>query len=321
LIERIMELLTHSDILNGSEKLLPITTGKSCAYVFSVDDKYVIKYYSHLSELDDITRMMCRKEYDFYKICSRKNIDFIPEVVFQIANDDEILILMKKYSPIKNGEWTENLQKCAAELCAKINAMDTADFNEIFIKYEKLKEQLNKIVGYKSDGTPIFKDEYPLSLSYQNWKNIQEKFPEHIDGVLLKEMCDNFDKRISLIPETLCHGDWNPNSCLKDGDKLLVCDWAEVGMGKGIDSVTWFIKSGEMMGININRNKFIDEYCRALYKYANIEINLDDLLKHFAASDFGVAFTFGAENLQSTDIDSVLRSYNTMVNNYKLIIK
>ena len=321
MLERIIELLTQSNILHGSEKLRPITTGQSCAYVYSVDDKYIIKYYSHLQEHDFITRMMCQKEYDFYKICSRKNIDFIPKVVFQIANDDEILILMKKYSPIKNEEWTENLQKRAVELYAKINALDTADFNELFLKYEKLKAELNKIVGYKPDGTPIFKDEYPLSLSYQNWKNIQEKFPKHIEVSLLNEMYGNFDKRVSPIPETLCHGDWNPNSCLKDGDKLLICDWAEVGIGKGIDSVTWFIKSGERMGIDINRDKLIEEYCKALFKYANIKIDLNDLHKHFAASDFGVTFTFGAEYLQNADIDSVLNAYNTMANNYKLMMK
>jgi hypothetical protein len=320
LLERIIEILTQVNILNGNEKLHPITTGQSCAYVYSVEDKYVIKYYSHLSELDLITRMMCRKEYDFYEICSHNNIDFIPEVVFQTANDDEVLILMKKYAPIKNEEWTENLQKRAVEVCAQINALDTADFNELFLKYEKLKEKLNKIVGYKSDGTPIFKDEYPLSLSYQNWKNLQEKFSEHIDASLLKEMYDNFDKRVSSIPKTLCHGDWNPNSCLKNGDKLLVCDWAEVGMGKGIDSVIWFIKSGERRGINMNRNKLIDEYCKALFKYANIQIDINDLNKHFAASDFSVAFTFGAEHIQNADIDSVLNIYNTMANNYKLMI-
>lgn len=316
-----MELLAQSNILNGNEELRPIKTGQSCAYVYSVEDKYVIKYYSCLPELDFITRMMCQKEYDFYKICSRKNIDFIPEVIFQIASDDEILILMKKYSPIKNEEWTENLQKRAVELYAKINALDMADFNEMFLKYGKLKEELNKIVGYKSDGTPIFKDEYPLSRSYQNWESLQEKFSEHIDGSLLKEMYVNFDKRISPIPETLCHGDWNPNSCLKDGDKLVICDWAEVGIGKGIDSVTWFIKSGKRWGINMNRDKLIEEYCKALLKYANIEITIDDLHKHFAASDFGIGFTFGAEYLQSADIDSVLISYNKMVHDYKLIIK
>jgi hypothetical protein len=307
--------------LNGNEKLLSITTGQSCAHVFSVEDKYVVKYYAHLSERDYITRMMCRKEYDFYEICSRINIDFIPEVVFQTANDDEILILMKKYSPVKYEEWTEDLQKRAVELYARINAADTADFNELFLKYEKLKEELNNIAGYKSDGTPIFKHEYPLSLSYQNWNNIQKKFPEHIDGPLLKEMYDNFDKRVSPIPDTFCHGDWNPNSCLKDGDRLIVCDWAEVCMGKGIDSVTWFIKSGERRGIKMNRDKLIDDYCRALFKYTNIKIEQSDLRKHFAASDFGAAFTFGAENLQTADIDSVLNCYNTMVNNYKLMLK
>jgi hypothetical protein len=75
------------------------------------------------------------------------------------------------------------------------------------------------------------------------------------------------------------------------------------------------------MGIDINRDKLIEEYCIALFKYANIKIDLNDLNKHFAASDFGIDFTFGAEYLQNADIDSVLNAYNTMANNYKLMIK
>jgi len=324
LIERITELLNQYNILNGKERLLPITTGAGGAYVFSVEDKYVVKY-KYLPEVDFITHENSRKEFEFYKIFSNKNIDFIPEIVFQMANDEEILIVMKKYSPVKIEEWNHNLQKQAIEICARINAIDISGFSGVFQRSDKFKDEVAKIVGYTSNGTPLYKKDYPLSLSYQLWKNLQEKFPEHIDVSLLREMYENFDEMDSYaktlaIPKTLCHGDWHPENCLKNGDKLLACDWEGVCIGKGIDSVMFFIYRGESMGININKNKLIEEYCGALLKYANIKVDLNDFHKHNAASSFRGSFSLGAKDIQNADIDSVLNSYNAMTHDYRLLL-
>ena len=323
MLERLKELLTQRDI--ASKELLPIKEGDGGAYLFSVDNKYVVKY-SCLPKLDFMTRTNHQREFDFYKVCSGKSVDFIPEIIFQDATDDEMIIVMKKYTPIKAGEWDENLLKQAMELCARINAIDPADFKWAYQE----KEERSKIVRYARDGTPIY-EPYPLSLSYRNWIALQEKFPEHIDAGLLKEMYDSFDETDSYagkpdIPETLCHGDWHPNNCLRDGDQLIVCDWEGLCMGRGVDSVTWFCCVGAKMGININRDKLIEKYCGALFKYANIEVDANDFYKYIAANEFTQFFRFGTANVfiqdnyfQSADIDGVLNSYNTMVMSYTFL--
>lgn len=308
MINRVTELLRQNNILCGKTELLPITAGAGGAYVFSVDYQYIIKY-AYLPALDFEIRKQYRKEFSFYKICSGKNIDFLPEIVFQTANDDEILLVMKKYAPIKPADWDENLQKSAMELCAHINAVDTTDFNALFQEQEKQNDEEQH------------EDSYPLSLSYQNWVNLQKKFPEHIDAALLKEMYADFDDMGACadkldIPETLCHGDCHPQNFLKDGDKLKICDWQGAGIGRGIGDVAFFISRGADMGLDINRDKLIEDYCGALLKYANIKVNVSDLHKNVAADEFWVSFRYWAGYLQTSDIDRVLNIYNSMVNSY-----
>ena len=315
MIERITELLTRNNI--PSKELVLITVGTGGAYVYSADDKYVVKY-AYQPDLDYEVCKQCRNEFYFYEICTKKNLDFIPEIIFQTANDNEILLVMQKYTPIKVEEWDESLQKSAMELCARINATDTTDF--ISIVQSRENETGEKIINVGQDEKP-----YPLSLSYQNWVNLFVKFPGYIDAVLLEEMYKNFNNICSygnkqFIPETLCHGDCHPQNFLKNGNKLIVCDWQGVNIGKGIGDVAFFISRGADMDLKIDRNKLISDYTEALYKYANIHVNVSDFHNTVAVDEFSVSFRFWAQYLQDSNINRVLNIYNTMVKNYKLIL-
>lgn len=314
--KRLTKLLTQHNIANVQKELLPITIGAGGAYVYSVEDKYVCKYV-YFPELSADTREGYRKEFSFYRICSNRKITIIPEVVFQIINDDEMLIVMKKYSPIKPEEWNDELQKHATELCAQINAMSITRFADIF--EEHIKQTDTDESNVKQD------DPHPLSASYRDWKNLQMKFPEHIDAELLKEMYENFYEMDSYanklnIPETLCHGDCHPNNFLKSDDKLVICDWQGVGIGRGIGDIAFFISRGTDIGIKIDRDILIETYCKALLKYANIKVGVNDLHKNVAASEFGVSFRFWAGFLQDSEIVRVLNIYNQMVTNYDFLL-
>jgi len=305
--ERIYEILTQNNITNEQKELLPITTGAGGANVFTVADKYVVKYIN-LSTLNAGTRKQYQKEFDFYRIDANKKIDFIPEIIFQATDDDEIIIVMKKYIPIKTEEWDVNLQTAAAEICAKINALNIVDYIKIIQNPEA------------DNGNIKDEDPHPLSLSYQNWTNLQKKFPGNIDATLLEEMYNNYKNKIDTskfnIPETLKHGDFHPQNFLKNGEKLIICDWQGVCMGKGIGDIAFFISRGTDMGLKINRDKLISDYNEALIQHTNIETSLTDLHKTVAANEFGVSFKFWAEYLQDADINKVLNIYTKMVESY-----
>jgi len=231
---QVMSLLLQNNIASDNSVFSPITAGLSGAQVFLCDNRYVIKYASS-SILNDVVMGQCKNEYGFYKMFTDK-IDFIPEVVLQFSNDEEIMIVFKKYEAIPNSRWDEALQKYAMDLCAQINALDcNASHNRSWLETEQEPGQ------------------YPLSESHENWNHLQVKFSEHINASLLNEMYADFYEIAAYteklpIPKTFCHGDFAPANFLLDKDKLLVCDWQDTHIGTGIGAVTYFLQQRHRYG-------------------------------------------------------------------------
>lgn len=303
MIDRVKDLLKQYGI--SKKQPIPVTNGASGAFIFDIDGKYIAKY-AHKPEHDTKIYNMFVKEYDFYQKYSGKCYDFIPDVVFQTANQEEIFIVMQKYAAINHNEWNDSLKKQAMQLCARINSIDT----NIFSTMPQNKND------YGSDY-----DTYPLTVSFENWRLLQNKFPEHIDASLLNAMYEDFNAineyaEQLAIPKTLCHGDFHPGNFLMDGNKLIVCDWQTVGISRGIGDVAFFISRGSDMGIPMNQNMLIEEYYESMLKITDEKIELNDLYKNVAATDFFVSFKFWAEYLQSSDKSRVLSIYNSMVNSY-----
>jgi len=306
MITKIKKILSSSDILSVN-KLTPLSESASGAYVFSADDKYVIKY-TNLLELDSNARESLKKEYEFYKICDNK-FEIIPEVIFQYSSETELLIIFKKYQPIKDNEWTENLQNQVMEMCAKIHATNANDFSELFASNN----------AHQEDETP-----HSLETSLESWSKLQSKFPESIDIFLLEEMYKNFNAAIShtdeiCIPKTLCHGDYHPWNFLKNGDKAVICDWQNVDIGNGVGDVTFFLSRGKTR-LNISRDKLISAYIQHLSKYANIQLDKNIVIKQIAVSEFDVSFKFWADYLQNASLDAVMGIYSKMVDSYRLLV-
>jgi len=298
LIDRVTSLLKQNNITTNEAALSSITIGASGANIFSCNDQYIVKY---VNSADGIRGY--QREYDIYNVFASK-IDFVPEVIFQTSDDFEMLIVLKKYAPVKKMMWDEAMQLRAADLCARINTFD----------HDALG------VSLPSDDERESYD-YDLSLSYENWGRLQNKFPNHIDAQLLKQMYGDYDDVVALseilpIPKTFCHGDLHPGNFLLNGDSLLVCDWQEARIGKGIGDIAFFCNRGGAMRIGIDKAALVDGYRKSLVKHANIDVALDIFLRYMAASEFHVSFKFWAEHLLKSDLERVLKIYTTMVDNY-----
>ena len=307
MIDKIKGLLVNNNVLSIITDLTPLLESASGAYVFSADEKYVIKY-TNISELNSNAQSSLKKEYEFYKICDNK-FEFIPEVIFHYSNENEWLIVFKKYQAIKDNEWTEKLQNQAMEMCARIHAMDTRDFSELFNKNNAKQWDENT---------------HTLDVSLESWSKLQKRFPQNIDISLLNEMYKNFDDAISyadkiFIPKTLCHGDYHPWHFLQSGNEAVICDWQNADIGNGVGDVAFFISRGETR-LNIDRDILITAYIQHLSKYANIKIDKNDMLKHIAISEFDVSFRFWADYLQNGSLESVMKIYSKMVKSYKLLV-
>jgi len=95
---QIKSLLKESHLIEGDINFSPVNAGASGAVVLSCNDQYVVKY-ANSSMVDTTIMNQFRYEYAFYEQYAR-HLDFLPEVVFQTANDDELLLVFKKYEAI-----------------------------------------------------------------------------------------------------------------------------------------------------------------------------------------------------------------------------
>jgi len=278
----------------------------SGAVVLVCNDQYVVKYI-HSSLIDDVTMSQCRNEYDFYQQHAGQ-LDFLPEVIFQTANDDELLLVFKRYEAILPKRWDSTLQQQAMDIYARINSLDYTAYSKSSLWSE----------------TELEPGRYSLIESYNNWMQLYNKFPVKLDASVLKEMYDNFYLIAAYadglpIPNTFCHGDLAQPNFLLDGAKLLVCDWQYTLIGKGISAVAFFCLRGIDLGLKIDRDVLISRYSEALNKYMGIAVTPDILTRYATASEWMIAFRYAAEHMQDSDVDRVVGSYMGMVENYKAI--
>lgn len=306
-MERVLELLASQNLGMSETDMIPITEGASGAHVWSIDDRFIVKY-AYLPSLDAGIRRQFRNELAFYRRCGN-GIEFVPNVIYSHGSDEEILLVLQQYRPIPIGEWDAGLQKRAMETCARLNALETSSFQGI--------------LENEPDAEPDA-EELPLSESYANWLRLSDRFPNKLDAKLLEEMERHFEavgqyERTLAIPQTMRHGDCHPSNFLLDGDSLMLCDWQGVGIGSGIGDVAFFISRGMDMGLAIDRHRLIAEYAGALRKCAGIDVPIDMLLRSMAASEFMVAFRFWAEYLQEAEEARVMGIYRAMEENYNLL--
>lgn len=302
----ISSLLKKSSLIRGDIHFSSVNDGMSGALVLVCNDQYVVKYV-HSSMVDNVTMSQCRNEYDFYEKNAGR-LDFLPEVIFQTADDDELLLVLKKYETIPLERWDSALQQQAMDIYARINSLDCDAYSKTSLWAETETEP----------------GRYPLIESYNNWVKLYDKFPAHLDELVLKDMYDNFYPIAEYadglpISNTFCHGDLAQPNFLLDGAKLLVCDWQYTLFGKGISAVAFFCLRGVDVGLKIDKDALIYRYSQKLREHTGITVTPEILTRYATASEWLVAFRYAAEHMQEHSIERVAKSYEDMVEKYTTI--
>jgi len=302
----ISSLLKKAKLVEGDTHFSPINAGMSGAVVLVCNEQYVVKYI-HSSMIDSVTMSQCRYEYDFYKQ-NAGQLDFLPEVIFQTANDDELLLVFKKYEAISPNRWDSALQLQAMDVYARINALECVAYSKFSLWSE----------------TELEPGRYSLKDSYNYWMRLCDKFPARLDASVLKKMYDNFYSIAAYadglpIPNTFCHGDLAQPNFLLDGTKLLACDWQYTNFGKGISTVAYFCLRGAGLGLKIDQDALIARYSDALREYAGIIVTPDILTQYAIASEWLIAFRYAAEHMQEQTTERVEKGYMDMVEKYMTI--
>lgn len=300
------KLISDFDVFEGPIGTMPVTVGSGGAHVYGVTDErgeYIAKIMP-LGGNNETLKKQFYKEYRFYKAAFSLKPDFVPEVLYQTETPDALVLVLEKYQPITRSRWDERLTSEAAEVYAKINALDASRFDFLASPPDEPEEK-----------------PYPLSVSYEKWIVIARKFPDCVDGKILGEIYERYESidgivKVISVPSTVCHGDFHPENCLYDGEKIFVCNWQNANIGCGVGDISFFISRGSDMGIGIDPENFISAYRSALKFYANIDIDTKDILTIISASNLSGSFRFWAEYLQNSSPDRVKKIYDAMIQDY-----
>ncbi|MFT3950407.1 MAG: aminoglycoside phosphotransferase family protein [Oscillospiraceae bacterium] len=309
-IKSVLSYLINRQVFQEIILAEQINVGASGAKLFKVIDgnkSFVLKL-AHKSFHDDKSLVASyKKELEFYQLNRTLEIPYVPETVYSEIHDEYgCILVMKYYPPVEHHQWSEELQKNAVDLCARLNSISLESVSPLHLPQNKIE----------IDWTFTEK-------SYQEWKLVLSQHEGRFDTKMLDEIYANIDIVCPILnnePHYVCHGDFHPENMLHDGDKLYICDWQNIQIGKCIGDISFFISRGIGFGINMNADDLLDYYCERLSKYRGMNISKTVLLREKHASTVLNTFSFWAYYLKNCSYERVAGQFNDMVNSYKYLV-
>lgn len=306
-IQTITAYLTQKGIFIKAVSALPITTGASGAKLWRVETggkTYVLKHAHPSFHSDPGLIAGYRKEFEFYKLNESLRLPYLPKVVHAELHDEYgILLVMDCYAPIPHERWDTDLQKQAVDLCARLNSLD-----------------IGRLSGLNLHFNPTTINREFTEKAYEDWKFVLGQHKGRFDEALLDEIYRNIDMVCPVLnnePHYVCHGDFHPDNLLSDGERLYLCDWQNVGIGKCIGDISFFIGRGIGFGIPMNPDELLDYYCAKLSEYKGMRIAKTTLLKEKHASTVLTTLSFWANYLKDCPAERVAVQFDDMADAYR----
>lgn len=274
--------------------IVPIMIGASGAQVYSLNNKYMLKY-TQRDKTDDNIWKSCIREYEFFS--TYKNSSYIPEICYMSKTENRVVIIMKKYNSLSRPDFNDDLMEAIIELLTDIN---TTPFEDILKKPD--------------DSGETGKAE--IAFCVRNWHNILDEHNGYFDINVIDEIAAQINRLMlypNTLPAVLSHGDFHFNNILKtDRNTLVVCDWQNAGIGNASDDLFFFISRASADGLKINEDKAISLYCALFAKKSSQRISKDNILCSMAKSNLGLGFYCWHEYLHNTSKERVEIIYNKM---------
>ncbi len=306
----VISQLEAQGVFDQVQLVSPVTSGASGARVYRVTDRvgsYVVKHaYPSLCGGNQDMQTSYEREWRFYSALGHLSETAIPQIVY-LANEPElgIILVFPYYRTIQLSDWSEQLQLRAMDVCARIHSLDP-DF----------------LKGLGGEFSPACLDNKRLDQSLVQWNRVLSLHDRRFDPNRLKAIYDNMDTICRILnepPYTVCHGDFHPGNIMLDQDRLIVCDWQNVGIAKGAGDVSFFISRGKAAGIAMEEAQLVDYYRQRLSFYTGTQVSGAEVYAVINASTAYVSFMFWAYYLTDADVHSVWQVYDRMVSAFQAL--
>ncbi len=277
-------------------KVEEITNGQSGAGVYMIDGEYILKHVKK-EKLDSKVFDTYKREALFYQEKKGKDL-FVPEIKELELSDDEIILIMKKYSELNRADIDDELISKIANLLAGVHGSDIPGF-----------------LNDNSDKQKLLSDN-GIEDCVNGWKSVLNEHEGVFSEGILNDVAANINDIISLKNKeksVLIHGDFHWENILKDDDEnLILCDWQGVKVGGPTEDLSFFLSRLGADGVSIDEDEFLNAYADAYKNISGEKLEILEIKKYMWASRIITTFLYWHFFLHGSDADRVKEVYDKM---------
>ena len=288
------------DYLRGN-RVSEIKVGQSGADVWEINGEAVLKHIER-GRLENSLFDTYSREALFYRE-KAATADYLPQVLQVEIAEDEIILLLKKYSNPDRRSLDDSLLRRIARTLARIHTDTVPGFLGCC---ESPSESLSpECIGECLAG----------------WKSILDEHAGVFDSVPLTTIAKKINRIIAwhnTEERVLAHGDFHfDNLLLDDRGNILVCDWQGVNLGSPSADLSFFMSRLDSDGITVDPVFFLQAYADAVRDLTGHAVDTPGIAGHIAAANVITSFRFWHQFLHGADTDRVRTIYGKMADDFR----
>lgn len=288
----------------AENRIRDILTGQSSAVVCEIKGHRVAKWVRRRELKQEGLWEKYLHEAAFYRHVQNMQLSFVPKAEYADSNADEMLLIMKKYTPLNRNRLSDELLEKAAETLANIHAMPLPAFLS--------KPELQPLV-HKADDTEGY---------LAGWKSVLN---EHGNAFSAKEL-QAVVRDINSINAAFCskrqcftHGDFHFDNLLADENGgLVVCDWQGCGCGDPSGDVSFLISRLLADGYPLDEKKLVESYC-GFANQKGLDVQPEEVEMQMCLSNLNISFMYWHHYLHGSEEERVRGIYEKMLGDYQCL--
>lgn len=280
-------------------RAIPQTAGKSGAEVYDLDNGTTAKFVRRDAVSAELWNS-CIREARFYEEICRRKLPYLPDIIHLAITEQEILIVMRRYTPMTADRLTPQM------------------LTEIFSALASLHREVPPahLLSEASPKTPYI-DRETADACAAGWTSVLAEHGSVFSAdaafpVLAAEQFNRINEQCTLKHPVLCHGDFHiGNLLVDDANHPIFCDFQSCGMGDGCGDLSFFLSRLSTDGIPIEHDRVIGIYSE------QSGLPVSEIKKRMALSDFNTAFLFWHTYLHGSDAARVHTVFDAMKADYE----
>ena len=245
-----------------------------------------------------------KREALFYRAKAEHTGSYLPGIIKLEISDDEIILLMEKYSCPNRGDIDEQMIRKVTKTIARVHSDSVPEF----LNRDRKPSEL--LPGQRIE-------EYTAG-----WQCVLKEHPGSFDETPLEHIAEKINRIIAWHDseeKVLIHGDFHWDNLLADEcGNILICDWQGVGMGGASGDLSFFMSRLGSDGIRLDQQFFLKCYADAMREVAGIVVDTQLITGHIAAANVITSFIFWHQFLHGAETERVRDIYEKMTNDFRM---